>query len=200
MRFRRAGKVAVAAVVASVLFAQGAVADTTLDTSTDLNTSVSTPSTVAVGANTFTVRVWGANGNVPGNKTGKIDIVTTYSMATTGVISPVAGSTVTRTMPMASCAGSASDPLGCPNNPFVVTATLNVAAGTPNGTTGQLRVAVVPQTDSGVNVDQTPAVGHVRVGAPRRRLARGQYDCPVRLLVGNSDTGRAAKDAEHRFR
>ncbi|HET7654029.1 MAG TPA: PKD domain-containing protein [Acidimicrobiales bacterium] len=148
-----------------MLTAQLAGADLTTETSTTLDTSIATPTTVAAGANSFTIRLWATSGDAA-NKSGRIDVVTSYSMSTTGTVTP--GTTTTTvtfptTFKLNSCDGS-GDPSGCQSNPFTVTATLNVAPGTPNGTVGTVLVKLLEQANSGVNADASPASGFVRVG------------------------------------
>ncbi|HEV2068176.1 MAG TPA: hypothetical protein VGR26_00110 [Acidimicrobiales bacterium] len=143
-------------------------ADMTLGGGADLGTAVATPTTVAVGANPLKISLYGTNGNIPDSKTGKVSVPTSYTMATDGTITAAATPTQELTFSKinySNCpATGTSITQGCPANPFVVNATLTVAAGTPAGTTGTLKVVATPATDSGVNADTSLAVGYVRLG------------------------------------
>jgi hypothetical protein len=145
-------------------------ADATLDTSADLSTSVATPSNVGIGDNTFKIKVWAFQGNVPSGKNGEVNVGTKYNMSTTGAIT--ADTTSTQKVDFSNinyssgCPTTGTIPQGCPGNPFEVTATLNVASGTPNGKTGTLTVYHAPVTDSGLTADSVPATGQVKVVIP----------------------------------
>lgn len=161
----RGTKSLLAAFAVLVLTAQAAWADTTLQTSTDLSTDSTVPETVYVGANSFEIKLWGVGGNIPDQKSGQVAVTTSYSMATNGTITPGA-TTQTLTFPKMNYntgCPSTGAPLGCPSNPFVVTASLVVAPGTPGGTNGTVTVVATPGTQSGVEPDATPAAGYVRV-------------------------------------
>lgn len=142
-------------------------ADMTLDSGVDLGTAAATPTTVAAGANAVKISLFGTNGNVPESKTGVVSVPTSYTMATNGTITAAATPTQTLTFPKinySNCPATGTITQGCPANPFVVNATLTVAAGTPAGTTGTLTVVATPASDSGVNADSSPALGYVRFG------------------------------------
>ena len=104
---------------------------------------------------------------IPDSKSGTVVVATTYDMATDGTITAAATPTQTLSFPKinySACPTSGTIPQGCPANPFVVVATLNVAAGTAPGTTGTLTVVATPASGSGVDVDTSPARGYVRFG------------------------------------
>jgi hypothetical protein len=90
-------------------------------------------------------------------------------MATNGTITPSANAADVTNLTFnpgfnytTGCDG-APDPQGCASNPFVVNATLVVAAGTPANTTGTLSVSNTGS--NGLNADGTPASGFVKVKA-----------------------------------
>ena len=142
-------------------------ADATLDTSADLSTSVSTPTNVQIGSNSFNIKVWATNGNIPG-KTGLVDIGNAYSMAPDGTITKTGTTLVTfEDMNYSQCPSTGNIPKGCPGNPFVVPATLTVAPNTPDGKTGLLTVFNSAASGSGLNADASPATGQVKVVNPQ---------------------------------
>ena len=179
-----------AAFGALLLLTQPAWADTTLDTSTTLSTNVAVPSVVNVGANSFTIRVNGTTGNIPSSKNGIVNVVNSYSMSTAGVITAGA-TTTTITLPKINyngCPTTGTIPQGCPANPFLVTATLNVAAGTPNNTNGTLTVVATPDGDAGVTADATPALGRVRVTVANSAPTVGSISGAASVNEGSSGT------------
>jgi hypothetical protein len=114
---------------------------------------------VSIGANAFSIRLSAVGGNIPGGKSGIVNVVNAYTMSTTGTVTAGA-STTSITFPQINfntgCPSSGVIPQGCPGNPFVVSATLSVAAGTPGNTSGTLTVVATPASDSGVTADATP--------------------------------------------
>src|SRR5262245_34850268 len=185
---KRSVRTVVAATAALLLVTQPAWADATLDTSTTLSTSIVAPSTVSIGSNAFSIRLDGTSGNVPSSKTGVVNVVNAYMMATDGVISPTATTTPV-TFPQINynqCPTTGTIPQGCPLNPFVVAATLTVAAGTPNNTTGALTVVATPDAASGVTADPTPAVGQVKVSVPNSAPTVGSITGATTVSEGSS--------------
>jgi hypothetical protein len=172
MRTMLRGKITLLFMALGLLLALPAAAwaDATLDTSADLSTSIVTPTNVGIGDNTFKIKVWAFQGNVPGTKNGEVNVGTKYNMSTTGVIT--ADTTSTQKVDFSNmnyssgCPTTGTIPQGCPGNPFEVTATLNVASGTANGKTGTLTVYHAPVTDSGLTADSVPATGQVKVVIP----------------------------------
>lgn len=140
----------------------------TLDGGIDLGTAAASPTQVAIGANSFRISLFGTEGNIPPAKSGIVVVPTTYNMASNGTITAAAMPVETLSFPKINysigCPVTGTIPLGCPANPIVVNATLNVPAGTTAGTSGTLTVVARPGADSGVNADTTPAVGYVRFG------------------------------------
>ncbi|HVJ99131.1 MAG TPA: hypothetical protein VNC41_20065, partial [Acidimicrobiia bacterium] len=186
----RRARFLVASLGALLLLTQPAWADTTLDTSTTLSTNVAVPSVVNVGANSFTIRVNGTTGNIPSSKNGIVNVVNSYSMSTAGVITAGA-TTTTITLPKINyngCPTTGTIPQGCPANPFLVTATLNVAAGTPNNTNGTLTVVATPDGDAGVTADATPALGRVRVTVANSAPTVGSISGAASVNEGSSGT------------
>jgi len=151
--------------VGSLVAASAAYAGS-LDTGASLSTAASTPSVVSVGDNSFTIYV-SAIGNAPSTQQDTATIVTRYTMAADGTITassaPADQTTLTFASYNYSGCPSANPPQGCAANPFVVTADLVVAAGTPGGTSGTLTVANTGS--NGLSTDGTPAMGFVQVAA-----------------------------------
>src|SRR5215203_1007690 len=155
------------AVLAAVAFA----ADE--QTSATLSSNVAAPTEVVIGNNAFTINVW-ATGNLPTGPSGSPNsgaatVVNKYTMATNGTITPSANAADVTNLTFnpgfnytSGCDGP-PDPQGCASNPFVVNATLVVAAGTPANTTGTLLVSNTGS--SGLTADGTPANGFVKVKA-----------------------------------
>src|SRR5688500_1132751 len=131
---RRLLRLVAATLAVLALLTQAAWANSGLETSTTLSTSAATPTEVTVGVNSLTIRVWATEGNVPTGKSGLVDVVTSYSMATSGTIT-AGSSTTTIDFPNINyshdCPTTGTIPQGCLANPFVVTASLTVASGTP---------------------------------------------------------------------
>lgn len=150
---------------ALVFASAGAASAGTLDTSATLQASSSTPSVVSIGDNGFSISVWAA-GNVPSTQTGLATVTTKYFMAADGTITPSTAPSDQHTLQFTpgyqynGCPTS-NAPQGCPSNPFVVTADLVVAAGTPGGTAGTVTIGTAGT--QGLSSDSTPATGYVRV-------------------------------------
>jgi hypothetical protein len=154
----------VSALIAAVVIVGGVAHAAEIDSSASLSTNALLPTEVSIGSNAFTIRLW-ATGNLPSAQSATV--TTVYNMATDGTIT--AGAT-TAQVAFASqnygdgtnqaCAGD-TPPAGCKDNPHVVNATLNVASGTANGTTGVLTVQMTGAT--GLSADLTPAQGQVKV-------------------------------------
>ena len=141
-----------------------ALADITLDTSATLATDANLPTSVEVGDNSFTIKVWRAGGNVGGSKTGEFSIVKQYNMAADGTITPDSTKVSNFDWSDLSCSGT-TPPQGCTStNPATITANLNVAAGA-QGKTAQLQISQIAAaaTTSGIVTDPTPASGYVKV-------------------------------------
>jgi hypothetical protein len=144
------------------------------ETSATLSTGSSLPTQVDIGSNSFQIKVW-ATGTLPSGKTGEATVVKKYSMATDGTITASASPTDVQSLSFttnynysaSACISSTPDssqPQGCQANPFVVNATLDVAAGTPDGTLGTLSVSNTGS--AGLTKDGSPAQGYVKVNAP----------------------------------
>ena len=171
---RRRGRISLVlgTLVAAVMLAGVALA---ADTNTDasLSGNVALPTTVSIGSNSFTINVW-ATGNLPGDKTGAAVVANKYVMANDGTITPstnvVDRTTLNFTVdqnynqnpPCGATQGASIQ--GCPNNPFVVNAALEVAVGTPNSTTGALTVSMTGS--NGLTADGSPDTGYVIVSTP----------------------------------
>ncbi len=152
--------VAVASLCAMSFAAVALAAD--LDSDASLSSNVVAPTEVKVGNNAFQIKIW-ATGNLDNVRTAHV--VNAYSMATGGAISAGASTTAVEFQPRhyTNDCGGASPPKGCAGNPFEVSANLNVANGTPVGTTGTLTVAMTG--DQQLTADKSPDQGHVRVVA-----------------------------------
>ena len=145
-----------------------ALADVTIDTSVDLGTSATTPTNVNVGANNFTIKVWGADGNLPDGKSGVVTVGNAYSMSADGTITQTGTYNVDlENRNYNQCPSTGTIPLGCPGNPVKVPATLTVAAGAADGTAGLLKITQSVLNGSGLNIDQSPASGNVKVVVPQ---------------------------------
>lgn len=137
-----------------------------LDTSATVSTSLSAPSIVSVGDNSFTISIT-ATGNLPSARSGTATVTTKYFMAADGTITASTNTADLQTLHFSPGTNYSSDctqpspALGCSTNPFVVTADLVVAAGTPGGSTGTLTVAGTGS--QGLTADTSPAVGYVKV-------------------------------------
>lgn len=136
-----------------------------LQTDVLLSANPAAPTNVGIGNNSFQIRVW-ATGSLPSNtnNTGVASIVDRYTMATTGTISPDNTSATTLNFQTGYnyTTDCSSSPIqGCASNPFIVNATLAVAAGTANGTAGTLTVALTGS--NGLSADATPDLGYVQV-------------------------------------
>src|ERR671910_237848 len=108
-----------------------ALADITLDTSATLATDANLPTSVEVGENTFTIKVWRDSGNVGNSKTGEFSIVNEYNMDANGTITPDSTKVSNFDWSDLSCSGS-TPPQGCSaTNPATINAKLIVAAGGP---------------------------------------------------------------------
>jgi hypothetical protein len=141
-----------------------ALADITLDTSATLATDANLPTSVDVGENSFTIKVWRAGGNVGSSKTGEFSIVKEYNMDANGTITP--DSTKVENFDWSDLACSGSNPaVGCTStNPATVNAKLIVAAGA-EGKSGQLQISQIAASSatSGIVTDPSPASGYVQV-------------------------------------
>lgn len=138
----------------------------TLDTEVVLSSNVNAPTTVLVGDNTFEIKVW-ATGNLPDNRTGEFRVTTVYNMATSGAITPDNTQFFTGYFAddynYSQCPTTGTIPQGCAANPFVVTATLKVAAATPDGTDGTVTASMLGSQS--LDPDPTPDTGYVEVEA-----------------------------------
>ena len=145
-----------------------------IQTDAVLSTNLAAPSQVAIGSNGFVIKVW-ATGNINNaNATGQAKVVTKYFMATNGSITPSANAADQTTLQFTTGVNYSQSPpcgatlatsiQGCPNNPFVVNASLVVASGTADNTTGTLTVATTGS--AGLTADNTPDTGIVQVDAP----------------------------------
>ena len=139
-----------------------------------LSTDLAAPSQVGVGSNGFVIKVW-ATGNINNpSATGQARVVNKYFMAANGSITPSANAADQTTLQFTTQVNYSQTPpcgatlatsiQGCLNNPFVVNATLVVASGTADNTTGTLTVATTGST--ALNADTTPDTGIVQVDAP----------------------------------
>jgi len=162
------GAVFAAMTVAAVAYA----AD--IQTDAVLSTNLAAPTQVAIGSNGFVIKVW-ATGNINNQAaTGQAKVVTKYFMATNGSITPSANAADQTTLQFTTGVNYSQSPpcgatlatsiQGCPNNPFVVNATLVVASGTADNTTGTLTVATIGSI--ALNADGSPDTGIVQVDAP----------------------------------
>jgi hypothetical protein len=150
-----------------------------IQTDADLSTSLLSPTQVSVGSNAFTIKVWAVGNLNNANATGEAIIVNKYFMATNGTITPSANALDRTTLTFTKNVNYSQNPpcgstqatsiQGCPNNPFSVAATLVVASGTPDNTSGTLTVANTGST--GLNADATPDTGAVQVDAPPSNTA-----------------------------
>jgi hypothetical protein len=140
-----------------------ALADITLDTSATLATDANLPTSVEVGENTFTIKVWRDSGNVGNSKTGEFSIVNEYNMDANGTITPDSTKVSNFDWSDLSCSGS-TPPQGCSaTNPATINAKLIVAAGA-QGKTGQLQISqIAVSATSGIVTDPSPASGFVQV-------------------------------------
>ena len=146
-----------------------ALADVTIDTSVDLGTSATTPTNVNVGANNFTIKVWGSTGNYNASqKSGTVTVGNAYSMSTNGTITQT-GTTDVKLPDInySSDCPTTGAPVGCLTNPIKVPATLTVAAGAADGAAGLLQITQSVTNTSGITVDQSPAKGNVKVVVPQ---------------------------------
>lgn len=141
----------------------------TLETDAVLGTTTTAPTSVAPGANSFTINVW-ASGTVPGGKSGVATVADKYFMAADGTITASTAAADQSTLSFTpdynyqQCASETpANALGCASNPFHVTATLVVPDGVA-GVTGTLTVA--DTGSNGLQADGTPDTGVVRVGGP----------------------------------
>ncbi len=142
-------------------------------TSADLSTDASLPTEVGIGDNGFEIAL-SATGQLRGGKTtGELSVVTKYTMATDGTITPSGSPSDVQVVNFTTglnygdghtkgCAVNPK-PLGCAPNPHVVNATLVVAAGTPDGTNGNFVIS--PTGSSGLIAHNSPP-NHVEVTAP----------------------------------
>lgn len=143
----------------------------TLESSATVSSDSTVPSSVSEGENSFQIRIW-ATGNIPNDRSGTAQIVKNYSMSTTGTITAGSAAADRQTVTFddnynysdAACASATPDSsqkAGCRANPFVISANLSVASGTPAGTAGTL---VVSMTGSqSLDADPTPYTGYVEV-------------------------------------
>lgn len=136
-----------------------------LNTDASLSASSSLPTVVSAGDNSFTINVT-ATGNVPADKSGAVKVATRYYMATNGAITASSASADQTTLDFTTGYNYSQCPVaapakGCSTNPFVVNAVLNVAPGTPAGTSGKLTVGNTGS--NGIGADSTPDVGYVQV-------------------------------------
>jgi hypothetical protein len=141
-----------------------ALADITLDTSATLATDVNVPTSVEVGENSFTIKVWRAEGNVGASKTGEFKIVNEYNMAADGTITADSSKVASFDWSDLACSGQ-TPAVGCTStNPATVSAKLIVAAGA-QGKSGQLQISQIAAAaaTSGIVTDPSPASGYVRV-------------------------------------
>ena len=197
-------KVVRAIALAMVVLVAGAnpalAADLQTDVSASLSTDATVPTAVEPGANTFQIKVW-ATGNLANARSATV--VTAYSMAADGTITPVGSQTVS--LPFAArhytqdCP-TTNAPLGCAANPHIVTATLTVAPAAPDGKTGTVTVSH-SSSGSGLAPDGTPAKGYVVVDIANTNPV---LTVPASMIVeGNTVggatvtfAGLAASDAE----
>jgi hypothetical protein len=148
-----------------------------IETSADLSTNILTPTQVDVGDNSFQIKVWAVGNLNNANATGQVVVVNKYFMATNGAITPSASATDRTTLTFRTSfnytTNCTSDPAtaqqGCAANPFPVTATLAVASGTTDNTTGTVTVSLAGSI--ALNSDPTPAQGMVEVDAPPSNTA-----------------------------
>jgi hypothetical protein len=147
-----------------------------LFTDATLSSNVNAPTSVDAGeATAFDIKIW-VTGNVQDQAgKGDVDIVTKYTMNSSGVITPSTspGDIVRKTFSPGqysggdSICGGTTPPVGCQANPIVVNATLSVASGAAAGTDGTLKVDAIPVGGSGVNVATTSEdTGYVEVSGP----------------------------------
>jgi hypothetical protein len=157
--------------------AAGAVA-AELDTQATLGSSAAVPSTVNVGANSFDIKVW-ATGNI--SQSGDATVTDVYNMDPSGAItkSSAAGDQqalhFTPGYNYSQCPTTGA-PAGCAGHPFIVHATLNIALGTPGGTTGMLTVS--DSGSNGLSADPSAAQGYVKVFAPAVNNRPGDPGAP----------------------
>jgi hypothetical protein len=186
-----------------------------LNTDAVLSTNALTPTWVGVGspdANKFDIKVW-ANGNLPSAQTGAARVVNKYDMDTSGTITADSASTTDLDFvqgnnytpgnsycPANTTANQGTGPQGCVTNPYVVNATLNVATGTPDSTTGLLTVSTVGSP--GLTADSTPDTGNVKVDAKKPTITLNTPAVGASYNVGDnvivdytcSDSGSGIKD------
>lgn len=156
------------AATALVFASASAAYAATLDTGATLSASISAPSVVNVGDNSFTLSVF-ANGNLPAGSstvTGVATVTTKYFMSGNGTITPSTAAADQQTLQFSpgynySKCPTTNAPQGCAGNPFSVTADLVVAAGTAGGASGTLKVATAGSQS--LDSDSSPATGYVQV-------------------------------------
>jgi hypothetical protein len=175
MRTRLRSKVVLLFMSLGLLLAIPATAALAADLDTDavLNTNAQAPTTVVVGDNGFDIKVW-ATGTVPADKDGIAYVTDQYYMAANGTITPSTAEADQQKLQFQPGTNYSQSSLpGSQNNPFVVHANLNVAQGTPDGTTGTLKV--VTTGTQGLTEDKTADTGYVKVSAP---VTNGAPDQP----------------------
>lgn len=175
--FGRAVPLALAFVM--VMGAVASAAD--LNTSASLSTSTDTGTVVQANeSNSFTIKVW-AEGSANNDKfTGVAFVVNEYTMAGSAPHAITASSELADRTQLDFSHGSeqhwtpgnsfcpadtpdnqGAGPQGCKTNPFMVDATLVVADGVPDGTTGTLTVVTFGST--ALSADVSPAQGFIEV-------------------------------------